>query len=172
MPTPESLAEQFEAHRAHFARSGLWDARVSERSKRMRSRKAGFDSAHRCERGREPASLADDRRRGVAWTCCGSGRRAGRPRSIVSSMSAGEPHQLVQTGAISTRRNATRGSRRWTFMFVDTPSANRPGWRPPLCDRALGGHCRPRRSKSVRCRRTSCTRAPEARRPERRPAPT
>lgn len=45
MPTPEQLAEQFEAHRAHLravASIGCSGRRVKQR---MQSRRAGFDSA-------------------------------------------------------------------------------------------------------------------------------
>ena len=63
MPTPEWLAEQFEEHRRSFARGGVSDARVGERSRGCGPGELDSTRPDRCQRRREPARLAHDRRR-------------------------------------------------------------------------------------------------------------
>ena len=63
MPTPEWLAEQFEAAPGAFARGGVSDARVGERSRGCGPGKLDSARPDRCQRRREPARLAHDRRR-------------------------------------------------------------------------------------------------------------
>ena len=63
MPTPEWLAEQFEAAPGALARGGVSDARVGERSRGCGPGELDSARPDRCQRRREPARLADDRRR-------------------------------------------------------------------------------------------------------------
>ena len=131
MPTPERLAEQFEAAPGAFARGGVSDARVGERSRGCGPGKLDSTRPDRCQRRREPASLADDRRRarvpghvadadiapgGCPWTCtCRSGdhsrrrgsgvrcdaRRLGRTRA---PRGAGDPRAGGATRVRAARR--------------------------------------------------------------------